>query len=1200
MLIYIGCFFLVKMWITLTLNYCTYINLSVNNNDVKWFVSGKMLSADVEEFVPQALRTARAQAALEVTNAEVASAQEVKKDDVFKETEGSATNELLASSVINVSTSADSNIESATDSTEAAAAASDGACIHEESTLITTVQNDYPDSTLSATSAEFIPSVDYNSAMFVGFNSPTDSPGPHVPYVNGSPGHSAASYMYTNKPPMYYGQQSAHSYGYYPQAPWATDVDYATGYSQYNAMPFNASTGASHYSGGNYYVPDGYLFDSSEYHSNAGLMMDSSYFSGCSFVDNNEFAGGGLHPMQGGRGGGNIRRGNKSRRRPSDHGGGGRGGAVGGGRVPSTEMRINGQTGELTVGKKRVQSSSQSTHETPQQVTVQASAIINNAENWPTLNIGKPDKLPNVTNVAKPENLPVLPIETQVNTTTVSPGIGNSTLSFSSMTKKNNEVKPDFTAINQQEPELGKATVNGQKSRKKTKSVISEGGNSIENTSVKSQKISTSVSQQEKNEPEFKSLPVDAPVGTTTSNKTESCTSSQTRKVSETSSSLINGNSSDETPASNVDRAGTMSKSAKKKARKRMNKNAANANPSDLKDDSEFLNCKPFKMEDSVKPVEKLMYAEATCKPKKLQAGIPVEKIEKELPLNNSKVATGVTVKTVKRLSLSNTSDKQFPKPAANKQTTLANNKMHSVLAGSVIDKKNLSSPQTTPAAPNVDIPPTSTSPNTTGAQSPSEESEWTTVVKKSKAKRNSFQKEMNEYSQQRNSQQQERNEKTSFQPDSRGRKFRSFDGEDPKNFNADARNGQKFHDHDGDDSGKKFRSNVKSVMNGDGKIQESIGERNGFKNDSKKNCDQDDKENITNGNCRPRNFRDTLLAGTSDAANGKKHKFRDPNVEANFSDVNSSCRKFRDPKVETNFSDVNSSCRKFYTPEIESNSTATNNNLSTMKNLSIKILKRYETFDSENLWHIKKKEETIAGLSHEEGKKNEVINASLITSNKKDPNDPEMQEILKKRAIRKENIAREKKLNREAAALQKAAHARKDTKISLVSIEKRSIKENSPPYEVFKMNTEEYPSLGVKKLPKATSDQMMIPQKPECLPVKPPKANYSKKGGNAIIPNPLFVKRTALQTIPSASADSSSGPKTFSYSAAAATPLPGKSLNSASDSNAIAELTVSSSGKASSAGPSNSQPSQQPRKSKHVKSTDAMTLNISALIKVR
>ncbi|KAA0196659.1 hypothetical protein HAZT_HAZT004307 [Hyalella azteca] len=81
-----------------------------------------------------------------------------------------------------------------------------------------------------------------------------------------------------------------------------------------------------------------------------------------------------------------------------------------------------------------------------------------------------------------------------------------------------------------------------------------------------------------------------------------------------------------------------------------------------------------------------------------------------------------------------------------------------------------------------------------------------------------------------------------------------------------------------------------------------------------------------------------------------------------------------------------------------------------------------------------------------------------------KDKNDPETQEILKRRALKKEKAKQEKKIMRENTALQKQTNARKDSKLSVVptAAEKTCSNPKNLHTGTFVMNSEEYPTLGV------------------------------------------------------------------------------------------------------------------------------------------
>ncbi|KAF2360043.1 Ribosomal protein L7Ae/L30e/S12e/Gadd45 [Trinorchestia longiramus] len=246
------------------------------------------------------------------------------------------------------------------------------------------IENKYPNSKLSATVAEFIPA----NPVFLDCapNEPTNS---HLPYT------SAAS----NTPYIYPGSP----YGYY--TPWATEIDYSTGY--YGPM---LNTGA--YSG-DFYVPDGgYVYDGTDSYAqhSTGMVVDPMYYDS-SVMGGMDYGGGGGVAFGAygsnftGRGGGGRGRSNYNRRpynsnykrggRRTDSGrGGGRGGG-GGGRQPSTEIGICSQTGEMTLSKRKAQQDD--THNKSDangwasQAHVQASNIIKNANNWPSLAQGKPD-----------------------------------------------------------------------------------------------------------------------------------------------------------------------------------------------------------------------------------------------------------------------------------------------------------------------------------------------------------------------------------------------------------------------------------------------------------------------------------------------------------------------------------------------------------------------------------------------------------------------------------------------------------------------------------------------------------------------------------------------------------------------------------------------------------------------------------------
>uniref|UniRef100_A0A2P2I2M2 Serine/arginine repetitive matrix protein 2-like n=1 Tax=Hirondellea gigas TaxID=1518452 RepID=A0A2P2I2M2_9CRUS len=443
-----------------------------------------MLSADVPEFVPKALRAKEQQAATEVK--EETSNKEDSRNDSQTAAEGSSLstnneiNDACSEPYLNSKALADAKhcseevpskapdeskaeeCAAVVDSAKNDAENSEESVAHQNA--VTTektgeaVGNAFPASILSATSAEFIPASEYNHGTFLGYISPAESPGPHLPYIGANSSHGSP-YVYPLNKGMYYEQGN---YGYYCDTSWSPDLDYS-GY--YNPMGMNPG----HFSGGGeFYVPDGggFVYEGGEaagYPAGAGLMVDP-YFDpnlmqgeykgdyGASLLGMHGAGGGGGSASVGwsGSSGYNYKKyNNKNKnRRPPDHGGGRGGGSVGGGsgrgmgRQPSTEMRICGQTGELTVGKRRPSNTQNKSANSPLREKVQASSIISNAENWPTLNLGRNDKnSPPSSSAATPdadkqlsnnkEQVDTKPVESDAKPT-------NSSISFSSIAKKNN------------------------------------------------------------------------------------------------------------------------------------------------------------------------------------------------------------------------------------------------------------------------------------------------------------------------------------------------------------------------------------------------------------------------------------------------------------------------------------------------------------------------------------------------------------------------------------------------------------------------------------------------------------------------------------------------------------------------------------------------------------------------------------------
>ena len=309
-----------------------------------------MLSADVPEFIPKALRSVEHEQAANNTVPD----EKDKKDNVQEE---------------NIQQPPDVNedINLPTDHSYAADVSTQNANPPdpEVAPLTSTTEerdllNSYPESSLSATSAEFVPSGEYSSNLYYGYGNQTDSPTPHIPYPPPNTPyvfpHKSGNPYEPNNFPMYYCDQ-----------PWNTEMDYS-GY-------FQMVNGA--YSGGEYFVPDGgYIYDSRDGYG--GMIMGQGYYDSGMRPD---MVAGQAMNAGGGRGrGGQFRRQNRGRnnRRPPDQGGGR-------GRQPTTAISICGQTGELTYTRRKSGSLANDCSKISSKDSGHASSILNNVSNWPGL-----------------------------------------------------------------------------------------------------------------------------------------------------------------------------------------------------------------------------------------------------------------------------------------------------------------------------------------------------------------------------------------------------------------------------------------------------------------------------------------------------------------------------------------------------------------------------------------------------------------------------------------------------------------------------------------------------------------------------------------------------------------------------------------------------------------------------------------------
>lgn len=221
-----------------------------------------------------------------------------------------------------------------------------------------------------------------------------------------------------------------------------------------------------------------------------------------------------------------------------------------------------------------------------------------------------------------------------------------------------------------------------------------------------------------------------------------------------------------------------------------------------------------------------------------------------------------------------------------------------------------------------------------------------------------------------------------------------------------------------------------------------------------------------------------------------------------------------------------------------------------------------------------------------------------------KDPDDPEFKEKMQRRALKKEAIKQEKKINREAAALQKQAAASKTSKLSILSTSQVSNYKDSAKTG-FVMNNQEYPSLGNGKKAKVNGE--------------PPKNSTRKVSGmrqtlapavDLPIPEARTInkdsglKKSCKDTIGGTcsgselSVGSKSKAKAGYASAAASAPHVNldKNVNVPATNNTAALVNIKTSAKKKKTKQTSAAPT--PSK-KSVKSSDKIVLNLDSLIKV-
>lgn len=1177
-----------------------------------------MLSADVPEFIPKALREQAQAVAEKSENVEIPSVENVvenEKSEVVQDQQVAASKE----------SGNEDNVQAKQGSDNALSAAS-------------IVQNTYPDSTLSATSAEFVPSIEYNSSCYLGFNGPSDTAGPSVSYGNDGASQGASGFMY-------YGQQGAPPYGYYNQPAWATDVDYGNGYRHYNhVMPATAAAGsAPHYSGGEFFVPDGgCMFEGNEgYPNNSALIMEPSYYGGS--VVGGEYGGpSSMQHMNVGRGGHsnfNRRGNNKNRgRRPSDNGGGARGG-------PANELRICGQTGQLTVGKKKAATAPRGDHHNVSLVErLQASTIINNKENWPTLNLGKQEK-PVVSAVPKLSSSELVTEQVCVTSASVNQS-SSSTLSFSSMAKKKNDAVVDQSDI--------KHTASNGK--KKGKLSLSESKSSDSDSLRRRSSHSNSVSIQKSPESQLTTL--------LPQEKSDAKTVADDVEKSFESFSLVNGGVSEVLTATNALPA--VSKKAKRKARKKTTKEPESSIKSVLPDQSIKLSQPSHNTEKLELPnaPEKVMYAEAISRTKVPESRNSVKCMEEkvnspQLPrkLKQEKSSSKTISKPVKFSQVS-------PSKTSNSTTAKA-----SVSSGT--DSQILGDSQDTTSKANTAVS--------------NEDSEWITVVKRSKTKKKELNSNCNE---QKRTQNGDRNGNKSYplNGNTRSRKFRDLDGD--KGFKEEARNGHSFRDSDkklsnnvngtgrkfrqqenlnSENNGQKFRDSKETQLNDesrkfrsskdsqladesrklrDSKDSQLADESQKFRDskDMQLNCEDQkfrDPEERLKSNSKSQKFRRSVENNAANGNHSKQkvlHNNKGQNLTALPKDNGNSVSKsepdnalgFHDEKTlrfhdekKLDFREVN---RKFHPPDSKLNHTKSR---IVSDNLSDKLFQKdtitlngecssnsvaTETGDDNQT----SDEATISNMKTN----GSCVSSSKLPSRMRDPNDPEVKEMLKNRAIKKEKLKHQKMLNREAEMKEKLVNARKDTKISLLPNDK-STQINSTRQETFTMISEEYPSLGGKKgglksvvqqpsttkknaatknVNSANSDGFRTSTDIAKLPAKKDKASATIAGNvqTEKVSVSINANATSKLLLPSVDAGNVTQRKVFSYSSAVtAAPLSSDTvmtsplvLAASNDTPAREHITVTQT-------KAKKTSLQQPQRSKHVKTTDKMMLDISSLIKV-
>ena len=210
----------------------------------------------------------------------------------------------------------------------------------------------------------------------------------------------------------------------------------------------------------------------------------------------------------------------------------------------------------------------------------------------------------------------------------------------------------------------------------------------------------------------------------------------------------------------------------------------------------------------------------------------------------------------------------------------------------------------------------------------------------------------------------------------------------------------------------------------------------------------------------------------------------------------------------------------------------------------------------------------------------------------------PKIQRSQEQKALYKEEKKKTKQINREKAALQKKNESRKDTKLSIISHKLTS--EDEKNRKEFVMKTEEYPDLGSSLLRKSNKENLpLIPTM--MTDIKKingivQRSQHDKKMN--VASSCINVKTNGGKVTANTGGNTckSEGNAVFSYSAAAAKRVsqPKQNTPPVKEAAALKQPEGSSLKKSPKSKLQNTTP-----RSKHVKTSDKVTLDLESLIKV-